>query len=83
MKSSAECSKLRLVALAIVTSFLSACATVSSERVTGVCPPVVEYDAGFQTRAAKEVRALPDGSAVVEMMGDYAIMRDQARICGA
>lgn len=67
----------------IVTSLLSACATVSSERITGVCPPVVEYDAGFQARVAKEVQVLPDGSAIVEMLSDYAIMREQAGACGA
>ena len=83
MKSSAECSKLRLVALAIVTSFLSACATVSSELVAGVCPPVVEYSQGFQARAAEELPLLPVGSAIVKMLGDYAIIREQARICGA
>ena len=66
----------------IVTSLLSACATVSSERVVGVCPPVVEYDAGVQTRAAEEVQALPKGSAIVEMLSDYAVMREQARGCG-
>jgi len=64
-----------------VTSLLSACATVSSERVAGVCPPVVEYDAGFQARAAEEVKALPEGSAVVEMLSDYAVIREQARGC--
>ena len=81
MKSSAECSKPRLAAFVIVTSLLSACATVSSERVAGVCPPVVEYDAGFQAKAAEEVKALPEGSAVVEMLSDYAVMREQARGC--
>ena len=81
MKFNAECWKPRLAALAIVTSLLSACATVSSERALGVCPPVVEYDDGFRTRAAAEVRALPDGSTVVEMLSDYTIMRDQARLC--
>jgi len=82
MKSSAECSKPRLAALVIVTSLLSACATVSSERVVGVCPPVVEYDAEFQTRAAEEVQALPEGSAIVKMLSDYAVMREQMRACG-
>ncbi len=81
MKSSAECLKPRLAALAIVTSLLSACATVSSERVVGVCPPVVKYDAGFQARAAQELALLPDGSAIVEMLTDYAVMRDQERVC--
>ena len=65
----------------IVTSLLSACATVGSERATGVCPPVVEYDDGFQARAAEEVKALPDGSAIVEMLSYYAVMREQARMC--
>ncbi len=82
MKSSVKCLKPRLAALMIVTSLLSACATVSSERATGVCPQVVEYDDGFQARAAEEVQALPDGSAIVEMLSDYAVMREQARVCG-
>ena len=54
---------------------------VSSERITGVCPPVVEYDAGFEARAAEEVQTLPEGSAIVEMLSDYALMREQARRC--
>ena len=81
MKSSAKCSKPRLAALVIVTSLLSACATVNSESAIGVCPPVVEYDAEFQTRAAEDVQALPEGSAIVEMLSDYAVMREQARVC--
>jgi len=81
MKSSAKCSRPRLAALAIVTSLLSACATVGSERFTGVCPPVVEYDAEFQAKAVEEVQALPEGSAVVDMLSDYAVLREQARAC--
>ena len=82
MKSSAKCLKPRLAALVIVASLLSACATVGSERATGVCPPVVEYDDGFQAKAAEEVQALPEGSAIVEMLSDYAVMREQVRGCG-
>ena len=81
MKFNAECSRPRLAALVIVTSLLSACATVSSERITGVCPPVVEYDAGVQARVAMEVQALPEGSVIVEMLSDYAVMREQLRAC--
>jgi len=81
MGYNAKCWKLWRVGLIIVTSLLSACATVSSEPITGVCPPVVEYSVGFQARAAKEVLALPDGSAIVEMLSDYAVMREQARGC--
>jgi len=81
MESNVVCSRPRLTVLVIVTSLLSACATVSSERALGVCPPVVEYDAGFQARAAQELALLPDGSAIVEMLTDYAVMRDQERVC--
>ena len=54
---------------------------VSSERIVGVCPPVMEYDTGFQAQAAEEVLLLPDGSIVVEMLSDYAVMREQAQVC--
>jgi len=63
----------------IVTSLLSACTTVGPEPTTGVCPPVVEFDDRFQTSAAEEVQAFPEGSAVVEMLSDYAVIRAQAR----
>jgi hypothetical protein len=32
---------------------------------------VVEYRREFQARAAEELALLPDGSAIVAMMGDY------------
>jgi hypothetical protein len=32
-------------------------------------------------RAAEELWLLGEGSVVVEMMKDYAVMRDQARAC--
>jgi hypothetical protein len=41
----------------------------------------VEYSAEFQARAAEELALLPGGSAVVEMLSDYAVMREQARAC--
>jgi hypothetical protein len=46
-----------------------------------VCPPVVPYSAEFEARAAEELALLLEGSAVVEMLSDYAVMRDQARAC--
>ncbi|WP_173495968.1 MULTISPECIES: hypothetical protein [unclassified Aliiroseovarius] len=64
----------------IATIWLSGCAAVNSDvGGIGACPPVVEYSKEFQARAAEELARLPDGSAVVEMMGDYAVIRDQAR----
>jgi hypothetical protein len=72
----------RLAVLAIATSLLTACATVGSDpRVATVCPPVVEYSREFQARAAEELRSLPQGSAIAEMLADYSVMRDQTRAC--
>jgi len=76
------CWKRRLAVLVIATSWLTGCATVGFEEGgQGVCPPVVEYSREVQSRAAEELELLPDGSTVVEMMGDYAVMREQARVC--
>jgi len=67
----------------IVTSWLTGCATESFEAGgLAACPPVVEYSRELQARAAEELALLPDGSAIVEMMGDYAVMREQVRACG-
>ena len=82
MKSNARCWRLQPAVLVIGASWLTGCATVSSDgRAIGTCPPVVEYSREFQTRAAEELAMLPDRSVVVEMMGDYAVIRDQARGC--
>ena len=76
------CSRRRLAVLAITTSLLSGCATVRSEDGRlATCPPMVEYGREFQARAAEELVRLPDGSAIAEMLSDYAVMRDQARAC--
>jgi hypothetical protein len=45
------------------------------------CPPIVEFSRELQAQAAVELALLPDGSAGVEMMGDYAVMREQAAAC--
>lgn len=83
MTSNAGCLMRRLAVLAIATSLLSGCATGGSEpRIASVCPPVVEYSRGLQLRAASELSGLPESSAIAGMLSDYAIMRDQARVCG-
>lgn len=82
MMSNARCWKEQLAALAIVTGLLSGCVTVRSEgRAVSICPPVVDYSREFQERAAEELARLPKGSAIEEMLGDYAVMREQARAC--
>ena len=82
MKFRDGCWKRRLAVLVIATTLLTGCATAGFEA-GGVapCPPIVEYSREFQARAAEELALLPDGSAVVEILGDYAVMRDQARTC--
>ena len=82
MTCSGKCWRRRLAALAIAAISLAACATAGSDRpLAAACSPVVGYDAELQERAAAEVETLPEGSAVAGLLGDYAVMRDQARAC--
>ncbi|SIR07931.1 hypothetical protein SAMN05421641_1242 [Paracoccus thiocyanatus] len=67
------------MALATVMISLTGCARVASDHVA--CPPVVEYPAAFQRRAAAEVEALPTGSALETMLADYHVLRRQAAAC--
>jgi hypothetical protein len=62
-------------------SLLAACATVSSEPVVGVCPPVVEYSQAEQAQAADEIASLPRNAVIIGWISDYSVMRDQARSC--
>ena len=82
MTYNAECWKRRLAVLVIATSWLTGCVGVDFETGGfGTCPPVVDYSWEMQARAAVELALLSEGSVVVEMMADYAVMRDQARRC--
>ena len=82
MKSNTGCWRQRFAVLVIATSWLTGCATVGFEaKGLAACPPVVEYSRELQVRAVEELGFLPDGSAIVEMMGDYAVMREQVRVC--
>lgn len=80
MKYSAGCWTPPAAALLIAMLWLTACAMAGSEG-QAPCPPVVEYSAVDQARAADEVEALLEGGVVVRMLGDYAVLRDQARAC--
>ncbi|MGB4952269.1 MAG: hypothetical protein WBO55_16730 [Rhizobiaceae bacterium] len=82
MTSNVGCWKRQLAVLAITTILLSGCVTVRSEDGRlATCPPVVEYGREFQARAAEELALLPEGSAIKEMLSDFAVMREQARGC--
>ena len=80
MKFNARCWMPPATALLIAMLWLSGCATAGFEGLAP-CPPVVEYNAIDQTRAAAEVEALPESAVVVGMLSDYAVLRDQARAC--
>lgn len=81
MTFSAGCLTRRLAVLVIATISLSGCATGASDVGSfGACPPVLEYSRGFQARAAEELALLPEGSAIAEMLSDYAVIREQARV---
>ena len=82
MTSNAGCWTRRLAVLVLATSWLSACATGGSEGTpVAVCPPVMTYSPEFQARSAEELALLPEGSAIAEMLCDYAVMREQAHAC--
>jgi len=80
MKSNARCWKPPAAVPLIAMLWLSACAMDGSDT-RAPCPPVVEYSAADLTRAAVEVEALPESAVIVRMLGDYAVLRDQARAC--
>lgn len=81
MKSNARCWTPPPAAPLIAMLWLTGCAMGGSDGQSH-CPPVVDYSATDQARAAGEVTALPEGAVIVRMLSDYAVMRDQARACG-
>ena len=49
--------------------------------VKTVCPPLVQYDAAYQSRLADEVEAMPAGSAAARAITDYGQLRAVLRAC--
>lgn len=80
MKSNAGCWTLPAAVPLIAMLWLTGCAMAGSDHRVP-CPPVVDYNTADQARAAQEVEALPESAVVVRMLGDYAVLRDQARAC--
>jgi hypothetical protein len=61
---------------------LAACKTGRSEiAVKIICPEIRSYDMATLDRALAEYRALPDGSAIRLMLGDYKQLRDGVWAC--
>lgn len=68
-------------AVYLLTGLLSlgACATGPSD-VRALGPGLVkEYSPDVLDRAAVELEALPEGSALAVLVGDYAVLREQLR----
>lgn len=63
----------------ILASSMSACAPDAFNL--NPCPPVVAYRQEVQIQAADELQALPPDAVLRRMMSDYAVMREQARLC--
>ena len=42
---------------------------------------MVEYSQAEQARVAEEVAALSQGALIPGWLADYAVLRDQARVC--
>jgi hypothetical protein len=80
MPSTARCSTPPPAALLIAMLWLTGCA-MGGPETRAPCPPVVDYTAAEQTRAADEVEALSEGAVIVRMLSDYAMLRDKARAC--
>ncbi|UFM65196.1 hypothetical protein LOS78_16225 [Paracoccus sp. MA] len=80
MPSTARCSTPPLAALLIAMLWLTGCAMGGSDA-RAPCPPIVDYTAAEQVRAAAEVEALPEDAVIVRMLSDYAVLRDQADAC--
>lgn len=81
MPSNAKCLMQQPAALATVMILLTACAGAGFDTVSSVCPPVAEYSRAGQAQVAEEVAALPNGSLIAELLADYAVLRDQVRVC--
>ena len=82
MLLNAKCWMPPPTALAAAMSFLSACAGAGSDIPPGACPPVVAYSQAEQVRVAGEVAALPEGAVIGKWLADYAVLREQVRVCG-
>ena len=68
---------LRLLIGLPIAGLLSAC----SDPGLAVCPPLPEYSDNFKARLTTELAGLGEGSASVQVVKDYVVLRRQARLC--
>jgi hypothetical protein len=66
----------------LISLSLTACNPANSKvAVKIICPEITKYDQATQDRALAEYKALPSGSAIKLMIGDYKQLRDRVRAC--
>jgi hypothetical protein len=46
-----------------------------------VCPPIKEYTPDFQKKLANEIAAMNEKDALVSILQDYALVRQQIVLC--
>lgn len=61
---------------ALAAALLTGCAKVDSSAVT---PTLYVYSPEMQAQAADEIDALPEGSVLPRLIGDYAVVRAEIR----
>lgn len=60
----------------------SGCAALSFDSgAVRACPQLAEQSRELQEQAVEALALLPEGSAVAEMLSDYAVIWEQARVC--
>lgn len=67
------------VFIVLASTLLAGCGLLAL-NVTS-CPSVPKYAKSFQAQMATEIEKLPHGSAVEEALKDYAVLREQLRMC--
>lgn len=53
----------------------------AAQTTTIVCPPLIEWSTELQKRAAAEIRALPPGAALPQLVARAIEQRDVVRAC--
>lgn len=74
---------MKIVIILSLSIFLSACASITPERVEFAysrCPVLKRYTQQELIAAANELKTLPTESQIVEMMSDYSKLRDACRL---
>ena len=66
-----------LMILSLAVFSIAGC---QSTTVSG-CPPLIKYNSLTQKQVAEELRKLPKGSPLAQMVIDYKKTRDALRVC--